>query len=243
MVEVAEAMMTNTSLELNMERGGDAVAEDASESTIVLSTETRMVEALLFAATEPVSTDFLAERLPEGTDVGGILEDIQNLYEGRGVNLKRVAGKWSLRTAEDLSSLLRIERKIKRKPSRAATECLAIIAYHQPITRSEVEEIRGVSVSRGSFDVLLEAGWIKPVGRRRTPGRPATWGTTATFLEEFGLESVGDLPGIEELKASGLLDARPAGMVIGENVEVSVEKESDAPASNKVDQKEHAGFL
>jgi len=232
MVEMAETMITNTSLEPNIDRCTTDVGQDASAD---INTETRMVEALLFAATEPISTDFLLERLPEGTDVGVILQDIQHFYAGRGVNLMRVAGKWSLRTAEDLSSLLRIERKIKRKPSRAATECLAIIAYHQPVTRSEVEEIRGVSVSRGSFDVLLEAGWIKPVGRRRTPGRPATWGTTAEFLEEFGLQSVGDLPGIEELKASGLLDARPAGMVIGENVEVTVDEDIDESADTKVD--------
>ena len=235
MVDVAETMISNTSLEPNMEPCGPTGPQDVPESTIVLRTETRIVEALLFAATEPVSTDFLVERLPEGSDIGGILEDLQHLYEGRGVNLKRVAGKWSLRTAEDLSTLLQIERKIKRKPSRAATECLAIIAYHQPVTRSEVEEIRGVSVSRGSFDVLLEAGWIKPVGRRRTPGRPATWGTTAEFLEEFGLESVGDLPGIEELKASGLLDPRPAGMVIGDNAEVLLENDGNAPVDTKVD--------
>jgi segregation and condensation protein B len=178
------------------------------------------VEALLFAATEPVGTEFLVERLPEGTDVGAILEDIQALYEGRGVNLMRVAGKWSLRTADDLSPHLRIERKITRKPSRAAIESLAIIAYHQPVTRSEVEEIRGVSVSKGSFDVLLEAGWIRPVGRRRTPGRPTTWGTTPGFLGEFGLESLGDLPGIDELKASGLLDTRPAGTIIGDSGDI-----------------------
>ncbi len=235
MVEAAETMIINTSLEPNLEVCAGELSQDPTKLTIELSIETRIVEALLFAATEPVSTDFLVERLPDGTDVGVILEDIQRLYAGRGVNLKRVAGKWSLRTAEDLSSLLRIERKIKRKPSRAATECLAIIAYHQPVTRSEVEEIRGVSVSRGSFDVLLEAGWIKPVGRRRTPGRPATWGTTAEFLEEFGLESVGDLPGIEELKASGLLDTRPAGMVIGENVEFTNQKDNETPADSGVD--------
>jgi segregation and condensation protein B len=138
------------------------------------------------------------------------------------VTVARVAGKWSLRTAEDLSPHLRIERKVSRKPSRAAVESLAIIAYHQPVTRSEVEEIRGVSVSKGSFDVLLEAGWIKPVGRRRTPGRPTTWGTTPVFLEEFGLDSLADLPGIDELKASGLLDTRPAGTIIGDTGEMYV---------------------
>lgn len=200
--------------------GDEAAADDIEEAIKDYTQETRIVEALLFAATEPVSTDFLVERLPEGTDIGAILEDLRTLYAGRGVNLTRVAGKWSLRTAEDLSPHLRIERKVSRKPSRAAVESLAIIAYHQPVTRSEVEEIRGVSVSKGSFDVLLEAGWIKPVGRRRTPGRPTTWGTTPDFLEEFGLDSLADLPGIDELKASGLLDTRPAGTIIGDTGEM-----------------------
>ncbi len=212
-----------------VEDTGDAVEDtgEAAEAEEIgelepndLVQETRIVEALLFAATEPVSTYFLAERLPEGTDIGAILEDLQTLYVSRGVNVARVAGKWSLRTAEDLSPHLRIERKVSRKPSRAAVESLAIISYHQPVTRSEVEEIRGVSVSKGSFDVLLEAGWIKPVGRRRTPGRPTTWGTTPVFLEEFGLDSLADLPGVDELKASGLLDTRPAGTIIGDTGEM-----------------------
>ena len=202
----------------------NAMAETAQDITVNehanITQEIRIVEALLFAATEPVGTDFLMERLPAGTDIGVVLEHLQKLYEGRGVNLTRVAGKWLLRTAEDLSPHLRIERKISRKPSRAAIESLAIIAYHQPVTRGEVEEIRGVSASKGSFDVLLEAGWIKPVGRRRTPGRPTTWGTTPNFLKEFGLESLADLPGIDELKASGLLDTRPASTIIGDTGEI-----------------------
>lgn len=210
------------------EHADDSVDTEGVESKHQeLIQETRIVEALLFAATEPVSTDFLAERLPEGTDIGAILEDLQTLYTNRGVNVARVAGKWSLRTAEDLSPHLRIERKVSRKPSRAAVESLAIIAYHQPVTRSEVEEIRGVSVSKGSFDVLLEAGWIKPAGRRRTPGRPTTWGTTPNFLEEFGLDSLADLPGIDELKASGLLDTRPAGTIIGDTGEMYVDAEAE----------------
>ncbi|MGB0631691.1 MAG: SMC-Scp complex subunit ScpB [Alphaproteobacteria bacterium] len=220
MVEIAQEIMDAS----EEESGEDMAAETAGEGVEYveadITQEVRIVEALLFAATEPVSTDFLAERLPEGTDIGAVLQDIQSLYEGRGVNLTRVAGKWSLRTAEDLSPHLRIERKVSRKPSRAAVESLAIVAYHQPVTRSEVEEIRGVSVSKGSFDVLLEAGWIKPVGRRRTPGRPTTWGTTPAFLEEFGLESLADLPGLDELKASGLLDTRPAGTIIGDTGEI-----------------------
>ena len=194
------------------------------------------VEALLFAATEPISTDFLAERLPEGTDIGAILSELGRMYEGRGVNLTRVAGKWSLRTAEDLSAHLRIERKVSRKPSRAAVESLAIIAYHQPVTRSEVEEIRGVSVSKGSFDVLLEAGWIKPVGRRRTPGRPTTWGTTQAFLEEFGLDSLADLPGIDELKASGLLDTRPAGTIIGDTGQIYEDATAEGAPDGEVEE-------
>ncbi len=219
-----------------VEDTGDAVEDtgEAAEAEEIgelepsdLVQETRIVEALLFAATEPVSTDFLAERLPEGTDIGAILEDLQTLYASRGVNVARVAGKWSLRTAEDLSPHLRIERKVSRKPSRAAVESLAIISYHQPVTRSEVEEIRGVSVSKGSFDVLLEAGWIKPVGRRRTPGRPTTWGTTPVFLEEFGLDSLADLPGVDELKASGLLDTRPAGTIIADTGEMYTGAEAE----------------
>lgn len=216
-----------TSEDATTEETGETTPDEVEHALRDLVQETRIVEALLFAATEPVSTDFLAERLPEGTDIGAILEDIRNLYADRGVNLARVAGKWSLRTAEDLSPHLRIERKVSRKPSRAAVESLAIIAYHQPVTRSEVEEIRGVSVSKGSFDVLLEAGWIKPVGRRRTPGRPTTWGTTPVFLEEFGLDSLADLPGIDELKASGLLDTRPAGTIIGDSGEMYNDAEAE----------------
>ncbi len=128
-------------------------------------------------------------------------------YGGRGVNLVRVGGKWALRTAPDLAPYLRRQVEVSRKLSRAAVETLAIIAYHQPVTRAEIEEIRGVSVSRGTLDILLEAGWVRPRGRRRTPGRPATWVTTQGFLEHFGLESLDDLPGVEELKASGLLQS------------------------------------
>ena len=216
MVEIAQEIVDAEEEEVGEEMASETAGDSPEAGPADITQEVRIVEALLFAATEPVSTDFIAERLPEGTDIGAVLEDIQKLYEGRGVNLTRVAGKWSLRTAEDLSPHLRIERKVSRKPSRAAVESLAIIAYHQPVTRSEVEEIRGVSVSKGSFDVLLEAGWIKPVGRRRTPGRPTTWGTTPAFLEEFGLDSLADLPGLDELKASGLLDTRPAGTIIGD---------------------------
>ena len=173
----------------------------------------RLVEAFLFASGEPVTEEAIAERLHEGADVAAVMAELAGHYAGRGVNLTRVAGKWAFRTAPDLAAHLRIETHVGRKPSRAAVETLAIIAYHQPVTRSEVEEIRGVAASRGTFDVLLEAGWIRPVGRRRTPGRPATWGTTQAFLEHFGLDELSDLPGLDELKASGMLDARPAGVI------------------------------
>jgi segregation and condensation protein B len=173
----------------------------------------RLVEAFLFASGEPVTEAAIAERLHEGADVAALMAELAGHYAGRGVNLTRVAGKWAFRTAPDLAAHLRIETQVGRKPSRAAVETLAIIAYHQPVTRTEVEEIRGVAASRGTFDVLLEAGWIRPVGRRRTPGRPATWGTTQAFLEHFGLDELADLPGVDELKASGMLDARPAGVI------------------------------
>ena len=175
----------------------------------------RMAEALLFAAVEPLDEASIAARLPEGADIGAVLARLRAEYAERGVHLVRVAGKWALRTAPDLAFLLRREVKTVRALSRAAVETLAIIAYHQPITRTEVEEIRGVGLSRGTLDRLMEAGWVRPVGRRRSPGRPVTYGTSEGFLDHFGLESVEDLPGVEELKAAGLLDSRPTPVPIG----------------------------
>ena len=175
----------------------------------------RLVEAILFAASDPVDEAALADRFAEGTDIAALIDELATGYAGRGVNLVRIGGGWCFRTAEDLAGHMRQERKVTRKPSRAAVETLSVIAYHQPVTRGEVEEIRGVAASRGTFDMLLEAGWIRPVGRRRTPGRPVTWGTTQGFLVHFGLSSLADLPGVDELKATGLLDARPATTVIG----------------------------
>jgi len=168
----------------------------------------RMIEALLFAASEPLDEKSLARRLPDGADVPGLLRELQAFYAPRGVNLVPIGGKWLLRTAEDLSFLLQREAVQQKKLSRAAMETLAIIAYHQPVTRAEIEEIRGVSVSAGTLDVLLETGWIRLRGRRKTPGRPLTYGTSEAFLVHFGLESVRDLPGMDDLKAAGLLDAR-----------------------------------
>ena len=175
----------------------------------------RMAEALLFAAVEPLDEASIAARLPEGADVDALLARLRAEYAERGVHLVRVAGKWALRTAPDLTFLLRRDVETVRALSRAAVETLAIIAYHQPLTRAEVEEIRGVGLSRGTLDRLMEAGWVRPVGRRRTPGRPVTYGTSEGFLDHFGLESVEDLPGVEELKAAGLLDSRPTPVPIG----------------------------
>lgn len=166
----------------------------------------RIVEALLFASAEALSVEDLAARLAPNTDVAGLLRDLQEVYRDRGVNLVEVAGKWAIRTAEDLAFLLSRERVEARKPSRAAMETLAIVAYHQPVTRAEIEAVRGVSISKGTLDLLLEAGWVRPRGRRRTPGRPVTYGTTDGFLEHFGLNALDDLPGAEELKGAGLLD-------------------------------------
>ena len=166
----------------------------------------RMVEALLFAAAEPLSAADLARRLPEGADVGKALAVLRADYAGRGVELECVADRWRFRTAVDLSYLMTEEREEQRRLSKAAMETLAIIAYHQPVTRAEIESIRGVSLSRGTLDLLLEIGWVKMRGRRRSPGRPVTYGTTDGFLEHFGLPSLVDLPGAAEMKAAGLLD-------------------------------------
>src|ERR1041385_8522018 len=169
----------------------------------------RMVEALLFAASEPLDVKALATSLPDGADVPGLLAALQLLYEKRGVNLCCVAGKYQFRTASDLAFLLRKEKPEQRRLSKAAIETLAIIAYHQPVTRAEIEDIRGVALSKGTIDVLMEIGWVKIRGRKRTPGRPVTFGTTDQFLVQFGLESVSHLPGMDELKAAGFLEAIP----------------------------------
>jgi segregation and condensation protein B len=168
----------------------------------------RMIEALLFASAEPLAADELAARLPEGSDVAGLLRELQAAYAERGVNLIQVAGKWCFRTAGDLSFLLARHAVEQKKLSRAALETLAIIAYHQPVTRAEIEEIRGVVTSKGTLDLLLETGWVRMRGRRKAPGRPVTYGVTEGFLTHFGLDSLGDLPGVEELKGAGLLDSR-----------------------------------
>jgi segregation and condensation protein B len=166
----------------------------------------RMLEALIFASAEPLSEQELAGRLPAEANLPELLTELQTAYAGRGVNLRRICDRWAFRTADDLGFLLNREVVEQRKLSRAALETLAIIAYHQPVTRAEIEEVRGVAVAKGTVDVLLEAGWIRLRGRRRTPGRPVTFGTTPEFLDHFGLEAIGDLPGLTDLKAAGLLD-------------------------------------
>jgi len=175
----------------------------------------RLLEALLFAAAVPLDEKTLAARLPEDVDLRMSLHALQAEYAPRGVNLVRIGNKWTFRTAPDLSWLLTKEAVVPKKLSRAAIETLAVISYHQPVTRAEVEEIRGVVMSKGTFDVLMETGWIRPRGRRKAPGRPITYGTTEEFLSHFGLETLSDLPGLEELKGSGLLDNRlPPGFAV-----------------------------
>ena len=170
----------------------------------------RIIEALIFASPEPISERAIQSRLPDDVDLSALLIELQTHYESRGVNLVRAGKSWTFRTAQDVSELLNKEVDVGRAPSRAAIETLAICAYHQPVTRAEIEEIRGVSLSKGTLDLLFEANWIKPRGRRQTPGRPVTWGTTDAFLDHFGLNDIRDLPGMEDLKAAGLLESGPA---------------------------------
>jgi segregation and condensation protein B len=175
----------------------------------------RLIEAMIFASGEPVPIPVLTARLPEGIDVPALLEELSGLYANRGVNLVQLDGRWAFRTAVDLGPRMQIDAKVNRKLSRAAVETLAVIAYHQPVTRAEIEEVRGVALSKGTLDTLLEIGWVRPKGRRRTPGRPVTWVTSAAFLDHFSLETIDALPGVDELKAAGLLDVRSAIATLG----------------------------
>lgn len=195
--------------EIEVELTPDSEETGLREVTGLNAEHLRMTEALLFAASEPLDAKTLATSLPEGADVPALLAELQAIYEKRGVTLVNIAGKWQFRTAPDLAFLLRKEQPEQKRLSRAAIETLAIIAYHQPVTRAEIEGIRGVAVSKGTVDALMEIGWVKIRGRKRTPGRPVTYGTTEAFLVHFGLESVGHLPGTDELKAAGFLDAIP----------------------------------
>jgi segregation and condensation protein B len=204
-IRVEEAEMAEA-VESEFAAVGDAVP---SEVPALDPMHLRIVEALLFAAAEPLAEAALGQSLPPQTDVAALLAELQQQYEGRGVNLMKVDGKWQFRTAKDLAFLLNKHAVEEKRLSRAAIETLSIIAYHQPVTRAEIEDIRGVMVSKGTIDALMEVGWVRIRGRRRTPGRPVTYGTTEAFLIHFGLENVGDLPGMDELKGSGFLDAVP----------------------------------
>jgi segregation and condensation protein B len=230
-----EALAEELSEEMNDETEMESVSEDAEEKKPKkkkkkaapeapavewgeedLAEHTRMAEALLFAAAEPLDAKSIADRLPAGADVPALIERVKAAYEGRGVELAEVDGKWRFVTAADVAHVLRKEQTTQRRLSRAALETLAIIAYHQPCTRADIEDVRGVQVAKGSLDQLLEIGWVKMRGKRRdVPGRPTLYGTTQHFLEHFGLESVTDLPGLADLKAAGMLDARlPPGFSV-----------------------------
>ena len=206
------------------------LAAEAAPAPTTRPEELRLLEALLFAAGEPLDEAMLARRLPNGVDIKSALAQLRDEYASRGVNLAKVGKKWTFRTAVDLSWLLTKQVVDTRKLSRAATETLAIVAYHQPVTRAEIEEIRGVVTAAGTLDVLLKTGWIRPRGRRKAPGRPITYGTTDAFLSHFGLEEVGDLPGLEELKGAGLLEGNlPAGFAVPVPSDVSTLRDDEDP--------------
>jgi segregation and condensation protein B len=205
------------------------IAQPALE-VVTRPEELRLLEALLFAASEPLEETTLAKQLPEGVNVKQALALLQAEYAPRGVNLIRVGKKWTFRTANDLSWLLTKETVETRKLSRAALETLAIVAYHQPVTRAEIEEIRGVQAATGTLDVLLKTGWIRPRGRRKIPGRPITYGTTEHFLSHFGLEEIADLPGLDELKGAGLLEGSlPAGFTVPVPSDLSTLRDDEEP--------------
>jgi len=208
--------------------------EETSERVGAIPEAVRIAEALLFAAGEPLEESAIAERLPAGVNAAAVLEELRRHYAGRGVNLVRVARKWTFRTAADLGWLLSRETHERKKLSRAAIETLAIIAYHQPVTRAEIEDIRGVAISKGTLDVLIETGWVRLRGRRKAPGRPVTYGTTEAFLLHFGLESVGDLPGLDELKSAGLFDGRlPQGFGVPSPSDDPALTESEDPLEDE----------
>lgn len=194
----------------------------------------RIIEAVLFAAQRPMSADELSQSLSDGDDATSLLGELQESYAARGINLTQVAGKWAFRTAEDLSYLLQHHAQDERRLSKAALETLSIIAYHQPVTRAEIEDVRGVTTSSGTIDILLETGWIRPRGRRRAPGRPVTYGTTETFLEHFALDTIKDLPGLAELKGAGLLDANlPPGFTVPEPQDIAALMPDELPLEDE----------
>jgi segregation and condensation protein B len=214
-----EMMIEDQDIIADGDEGAEIISQDeevdqASEALIELEPEyaLRLLEALIFAANEPMTIRALSERFPRGHEdkIEGFLAELKARYDGRGINLVERDGRYAFRTAADLGDALTFHREISRKLTKAAIETLAIVAYHQPVTRTEIESIRGVAISRGTLDALMEAGWVKPGRRREIPGRPVTWITTPKFLDHFGLENIKDLPGMDDLKAAGLLDKRPA---------------------------------
>jgi segregation and condensation protein B len=201
--------MSNDNIVDTMRKLEQAFEHPAQEA---FSAAIRSAEALLFASGEALSADEIAQKIPQGVDVGAVLNALRDAYAAHGVNLVEAAGKWRFQSAPDLAHLFAETREQPRRLSKAALECLAVIAYHQPVTRAEVEDIRGVALSRGTLDHLLELNWVRPRGRRRTPGRPVTYGTTEAFLAQFGLPSLADLPGKDDLTAAGVIDtALPPG--------------------------------
>jgi len=206
----------------------------------------KILEAMLFASAEPLPTAAMYERLTNEADLALLLGELKTMYEGRGVQLSEVGGFWAFRTSPDVADALKVEKEVERKLSRAALETLAILAYHQPITRAEVENLRGVATNKGTLDMLMEMGWIKPGRRRETPGRPLTWVTTHAFLDHFGLEAITDLPGLDDLKASGLLDKRPAIETVPDTRDLFDNPDEDAAeilrAREGDDEDEFAGY-
>ena len=197
------------------------------------SDEHRMIEALIFGSSEPVLEKDMLEKISKDTNLNTLLNDLKKFYENRGINLLKTGNSWSFRTASDLYDKLTILKSQKRKLSKAAIEVLSIIAYHQPITRAEIENIRGVQMGRGSIDMLIEIGWVKPKGRKNSPGRPVMWATTDNFLHHFSLEDIKHLPGIDELKASGFLDKRSAISKISDIVNSDLDLNNDSLDTDK----------
>ena len=200
----------------------------------------RILEAVLFAAAAPLDEKTLAANLPiDSAPIGELIEELRGFYRGRGINLVRVAGKWAFRTAEDLSYLLEKHAKEERKLSKAALETLSIVAYHQPVTRAEIEDIRGVSISPGTLDILMETGWVRPRGRRRAPGKPITYGTTDEFLSHFGLDTIKDLPGLADLRGAGLLDGNlPPNFAVPEPTDVAALMPDELPLDHTGEEEE-----
>ncbi|MFK7902334.1 MAG: SMC-Scp complex subunit ScpB [Nitratireductor sp.] len=234
----------------------EAGAQDAQDANVVAfkpnsdsepldanaQEQIRMLEAIIFASSDPVSEKALKERLPEDADLKLLLEELQKLYASRGVNLVKIGKNWAFRTADDLGFILQKETVDVKKLSRAALEVLATISYHQPVTRAEIEEIRGVATSKGTLDVLMETEWVKMRGRRKTPGRPVTYGTTDQFLDHFGLEELKDLPGLEELKGAGMLQSQlPANFKVPQPYDSDELTEDEEPLS--VEDVEDLGLL